>query len=84
MKAFVLLAALSIAASAQTVIVKPYLQPGNPSAQGDVKVLTWLTDQKPANFTVEYGWQGIAALKTATPVRTSMDFAKKKSRSKPE
>jgi acid phosphatase type 7 len=72
------LVAIVSAASAQTVLVKPYVQPGNPPADQDVKVLTWLTDQKPGAFTVEYGWKGIAAAKSAAPERTTMDFAKTK------
>src|SRR5687767_193845 len=75
---FLALVAIVSAASAQTVLVKPYVQPGNPPADQDVKVLTWITDQKPGTFTVEYGWKGIAALKTAAPERTTMDFAKTK------
>jgi acid phosphatase type 7 len=78
---FLALVAIASAASAQTVLVKPYIQPGNPPADQDVKVLTWLTDQKPGAFTVEYGWQGIAP-KTAAPERTKMDFAKTKKVSK--
>jgi acid phosphatase type 7 len=70
------LAALVAAAPAQTVLVKPYLQPGDPPADTDVKVLTWVTDQKPGTFVVEYGWRGIPAVKSATPLRTTMDFAK--------
>lgn len=78
MKALCLVAALTTTVSAQTVLVKPYIQPGNPQGDHDVKVLTWLTDQKPGTFTVEYGWTGLAKPHTATPERASMDFAKVK------
>lgn len=70
---------LSCAATlhAQTILVRPYVQPGDGSTlQGtDVKVITWLTDQIPASFTVEYSWKG-GPPKTAVPVRTALDFAK--------
>ncbi len=72
------LVALVCAASAQTVLVKPYIQPGNPGPNQDQKVLTWLTDQKPATFTVEYGWKGLAAAKTASTEKATMNFAKVK------
>ena len=75
---FLALVACASVASAQSVFVKPYIQPGNPGPEQDQKVLTWLTDQKPATFTVEYGWKGIPAVKTAAPERASMDFAKTK------
>jgi hypothetical protein len=62
--------------SAQTVLVKPYVQPGDGRALSgaDVKVLSWVTDQKPAEFTVEYGVKGrpMQAVKTE---RLALDFA---------
>lgn len=62
--------------SAQTVLVAPYVQPGNGSTlEGtDVKVLTWLTDPTPGEFTVEYRPAGAKAWKTAAPVKTEMKF----------
>ncbi len=86
MNRLVLLAAsIATAAHAQTVLVKPYVQPGDgPALTGkDVKVLTWVTDQKPGNFTVEFGWAG-EKNKTATPARTSLDFLKYVPKPKPE
>jgi acid phosphatase type 7 len=76
------LTAIAVSASAQTVLVKPYIQPGNPPADHDVKVLTWLTDQKPGAFVVEYGWRGLPGAKTAAVERAPMDFAKVKVKSK--
>ncbi len=47
----------ALTAPAQTLLVRPYVQPGNgTSLTGtDVKVVAWMTDQKPAEFAVEYG-----------------------------
>lgn len=71
------IAALLLPASllAQTVLVKPYVQPGNGSALTgtDVKVIAWVTDQKPGEFTVEYAVAGGPML-TATPERVALDF----------
>ena len=62
-------------ATAQVVLVKPYIQPGNGSslATGDVKVIRWLTDQVPGDFAVEYGVKD-KPLATVKPERTSLDF----------
>jgi hypothetical protein len=62
-------------ASTQTVLVKPYVQPGDGSTLGtsDVKVLCWLTDQKPGDFVVEY--EPVAGrTRTAKPERITLDF----------
>ena len=71
-----LLAVLSIAAHAQTVLVKPYIQPGNGATLDgtDTKVLTWLTDQKPGEFTVEFGNTDVTP-RTAKVARLALDFA---------
>ena len=68
-----LLAAQSVVA--QTILVAPYLQPGNGSslAGTDEKVLAWVTDQVPGDFTVEYA-TGSAAMKQATAQRVQLDF----------
>ncbi len=60
---------------AQTVLVKPYVQPGNGSTLTgtDVKVIAWLTDQKPGEFTVEYAVAG-GPVKTAKVERVALDF----------
>ncbi|MBU6296088.1 MAG: metallophosphoesterase [Planctomycetes bacterium] len=64
-------------ASAQTVLVKPYLQPGDGAIRGksDAKVLCWLTDQTPGDFSVEYGVTGAPPLR-AKAERIALDFAK--------
>ena len=77
---FITIAALGTA-SAQTVLVKPYVQPGNGATLDgtDVKVLTWLTDQKPGEFTVAYGLPG-KPMRSAKPERVQLDFAPAKSK----
>lgn len=60
---------------AQTVLVKPYVQPGDGSVLGekDVKVICWMTDQKPAVFRVEYGATK-AYGRVAAPERRSLNL----------
>lgn len=60
---------------AQTVLVKPYVQPGNGTTlQGaDVKVIAWLTDQVPGDFAVEYAVAG-GSVRTVVPGRVTLDF----------
>jgi hypothetical protein len=79
------LAAAPTTAAAQTVLVKPYVQPGDGGAPGraDAKVLCWLTDQTPGEFAVEYDLPGGRTL-TAKPERVALDFAKKADPKKPE
>lgn len=59
----------------QTVLVKPYVQPGDGSSlEGtDMKVIAWLTDQVPGDFAVEYEIVG-GTPKTAEPARVSLDL----------
>ena len=47
---------LPLAAKAQEIVVRPYVQPGAAGARSstDVRVLHWFTDQKPGEFVVEY------------------------------
>lgn len=75
--AILLLGALLFAASlpAQNVLVKPYVQPGNGSSLkgSDVKVIAWLTDQVPGDFTVEFGPKG-ARMRAMKPARVALDF----------
>lgn len=68
----------SLAAFAQTVLVAPYVQPGNgTSLEGkDVKVIAWLTDQKPGEFTVEFG-AARQLDQTAPPVRVALALSPK-------
>lgn len=76
-RACLFLATLLFAATlpAQNVLVKPYVQPGNGSTlQGsDVKVIAWLTDQTPADFTVEFGPKGVR-MRSMKPSRVALDF----------
>ena len=60
---------------AQTVLVKPYVQPGNGSTlQGaDVKVIAWVTEQKPGDFSVEFAVKG-GPMRTAKAERVALDF----------
>lgn len=73
---FVLSIAFATALHAQTVLVKPYVQPGDGAKLDapDVKVLTWLTDAKPGQFTVEYAVKG-QPMKTVAAEVTPLDFA---------
>ncbi|MDB5311069.1 MAG: hypothetical protein JWO38_5271 [Gemmataceae bacterium] len=57
------------------ILVRPYVQPGDgPTLTGtDVKVICWLTEQVPGEFVVEFAADG-GPVRTATPVRTRLDF----------
>jgi predicted phosphodiesterase len=57
------------------VLVQPYIQPGDGRVLTgkDVKVITWLTDQQPGDFVVEFQTPG-GQVQTAKPVRTALDF----------
>ena len=70
-----LLLTVAGSAPAQTILVGPYLQPGNGTKlEGtDVKVIAWVTDQQPGEFTVEYG-AGALLQTRAKPVQTKLDF----------
>lgn len=61
-------------APAQTVLVQPYVQPGDGSRLGpaDTKVICWVTDQVPGDFTVEYSVSG--QLKQAKFTTIKLDF----------
>lgn len=67
----------SLPASAQTVLVKPYVQPGGESVPGkpDMKVLCWFTNQSPGEFTVDYGEPG-SPVRRARTERIALDFGK--------
>lgn len=60
-----------------TILVKPYVQPGDGSgpSTADVKVLCWLTDPVPGDFVVEYDVPG-KRKRTANVERIALDFAK--------
>ncbi len=74
--AAVLTALTWLPASAQTVLVLPYVQPGDGRTLtgSDVKVLRWLTDQTPGAFVVEYT-VGDGPTRTAKVERIALDFA---------
>ena len=66
---------LPMVAGAQTVLVKPYVQPGNGSSlQGtDVKVIAWVTEQKAGDFVVEFAAAG-GPMRVAKVERVALDF----------
>lgn len=72
---FLALLLLGASLSAQNVLVKPYVQPGNGGSlkDSDVKVVAWLTDQVPCDFTVEFGPKG-ARMRAMKPARVALDF----------
>jgi predicted phosphodiesterase len=76
--------AAPVLVSAQQVLVKPYLQPGDGSKlEGrDVKVIAWLTDATPGDFTVEADVGGRSVV--VKPERTALDFAPAAASKKPE
>jgi hypothetical protein len=65
----------SPSAFAQVVLVQPYVQPGDGRVLlgTDVKVISWLTDQEPGQFIVEFQTQG-GQMRTAKPQRIALDF----------
>jgi hypothetical protein len=84
--AFVAVAAIvTPAARAQTVVVQPYVQPGDGRTLTgtDVKVISWFTDQTPGEFVVEFQTPG-GKLRTATPARLALDFPEYKPAPKKE
>jgi predicted phosphodiesterase len=62
-------------APAQQVYVLPYVQPGDGSALTgtDTKVVCWMTDLTPGEFTVEYTGPG-RVQGSVKPVRVALDF----------
>jgi hypothetical protein len=71
-----LIACLAPPVRAQTVLVRPYVQPGDGRtlSGSDEMVLTWLTDQTPGSFVVQFHTPG-DPVRTATPTRIALDFA---------
>lgn len=75
MKALLLLLSFAITAQAQTILAQPYLQPGPRSgleATDEMRV-TWVTDQTPGTFTVEYAPKGFNRLPAKVEL-AKMDF----------
>ncbi len=68
---------------AQTIYVRPYVQPGDGSSLSgsDVKVLSWLTDQTPGAFTAEFK-VAEGEWRTAQIERMAFDFGKAKEKPK--
>ncbi|GDY22142.1 hypothetical protein LBMAG56_34890 [Verrucomicrobiota bacterium] len=66
-----------VPAHAQTVLVKPYVQPADDGTAGptDQKQLVWFTDQVPGEFAVEYRTGTTAAMSRATPTRAALAIA---------
>lgn len=64
---------------AQSIVVQPYIQPGD---QPDSTTIIWLTDQAPGDFTVEYSVRS-QPVRTATPERVTLDFGVAKRKAKP-
>jgi hypothetical protein len=73
------LAILPSLAIGQTVVVMPYVQPGasRSGSDKDSKVLHWFTEQKPADYAVEYRVPGGKWL-AAKAARIALDFAELK------
>ena len=69
-----LFAGHAAAASAQTILAKPYVQPAAAApAGGDAEVIVWVTDQTPGEFSVDYAWPGQSP-RTARVARASIDL----------
>jgi 3',5'-cyclic AMP phosphodiesterase CpdA len=68
--------------SGQSLLVRPYVQPGlNSTLQGnDSKKILWLTDQVPGEFSVEFSGDNFPN-RTVTPERVKLDFGPAKSKS---
>ena len=66
--AVLVLLSFGFTARGQTVLIKPYVQPGDDgtTATHDQKLLVWFTDQVPGDFAVEYR-SGTAKPARATP-----------------
>jgi len=67
---------LPLPGAAPVVVVQPYVQPGDGRVLTgtDVKVVSWLTDQQPGEFIVEFQTPG-GLMRTAKPARLTLDFA---------
>ena len=75
MKSLLSLLCLTAAASAQTILAQPYLQPGPQAtleATDEMRVI-WVTDQTPGHFTVEYAPKGFKLI-LAKVESAPMDF----------
>jgi hypothetical protein len=70
-----LAALLSPSASAQEILVQPYVQPGDGRVLTgtDAKVICWWTDQQAGEFVVEYQTPG-GPMRSVQPKRIAFDF----------
>ncbi|OYV04467.1 MAG: hypothetical protein CFE26_16740, partial [Verrucomicrobiales bacterium VVV1] len=68
--------------SGQSLLVRPYVQPGlNSTLQAaDSKRILWLTDQVPGEFSVEFSGEDFP-VRTVAPERVKLDFGPAKSKS---
>jgi len=75
MRLLLSLLALTAVGSAQTIVAQPYLQPGTkPGFEAtDEMRLTWVTDQTPGVFTVEYAAKGLKPAQAKVEA-AAMDF----------
>jgi hypothetical protein len=65
----------SIPATAQTVLIRPYIQPGaSRTDKADGRVIHWFTNQKPGEFVVEYRLP-VSEWKAISVSRQTLDFA---------
>lgn len=80
--AFPLVLLLSSLLSGQTLLVRPYVQPGSGSTlqSADTKRILWLTDQVPGEFNVEFSGEDFP-VRTLAPERVKLDFGPAKSKS---
>ncbi len=72
-----LLCFLGVSASAQTLLVQPYLQPSSQSgleATDEIKIL-WVTDATSGNYRLEYAAKNTTTLARADVEVTPLDFA---------
>lgn len=69
---------------AQSVLVRPYVQPGDNSKHPgtDSKKILWLTDQVPGEYSVEFNSENVAT-HTVVPQRVKLDFGPSKAKHKP-
>lgn len=69
---------------AQSVLVRPYVQPGESSKRPgtDSKKILWLTDQVAGEYSVEFSSENVPA-NTVLPERVKLDFGPSKAKHKP-
>lgn len=75
----VLLVLVSIAGYSQTILVPPYLQPGNaPTLSKEQKVLIWQTDSIPGTYKVEFSVNTPGQKKSVAKISSTKLFLKNK------